>query len=170
MLAAGLDAEIAASNRLPSFSLTAKTGTSSEELHNILDFNYLVWSLIGNLTQPLFQQDRLKAEEMLNKIKHREAWFNHSKTLLTAFQEVENALSADKYQQRRVEALTRAANESQAAAKLALSRYEIGLSDIITLLDAQRRSYDRESARLTAIAKQIDNRILLHLALGGGYV
>ena len=169
MIAAGLDAEVAAKNRLPSFSLTVSGGTSSSELKNLLDWDFLIWSLLGDLTQPLFQQEKLKAEEMLEKIEHREALINHAQTIMTAFREVENALDADHYQRLRVESLTRAANESHSAAVLALYRYQNGLTDILTLLDAKQRAYTHESKRLQAVADHIDNRITLHLALGGAF-
>ena len=169
MVAAGLDAEVAAKNRLPSFSLTASGGTSSSELKNLLDWDFLIWSLLGDLTQPLFQQERLKAEEMLERIEHREALINHAQIIRTAFREVEDALDADHYQRLRVESLTRAANESHSAAVLALYRYQNGLTDILTLLDAKQRAYTHESKRLRAVADHINNRITLHLALGGSF-
>ncbi len=169
LVAAGLDAEVASRNRLPSFSLTAKGGTSSLELHNLLDWDYLIWSLLGDLTQPLFQQEKLKAEEMLEKIDHQEAWVDHAQTILVAFREVEDALAADHYHQLRVAALARAATESHHAAVLALSRYQNGLIDILALLDAKKRAYDHESTRLKAVAARIENRIALHLALGGPF-
>ncbi len=169
MVAAELDAEVAARNRLPSFSLTARGGTSSLELHSLLDWDYLIWSLLGNLTQPLFQQEKLKAEEMLEKIGHQEAWIAHAQTILIAFREVEDALAADHYHQLRVASLARATNESHQAAILALGRYQNGLIDILALLDAKQRAYDHESNRLQAVADRIDNRIVLHLALGGSF-
>ncbi len=169
LAAAGLDAEVASRNRLPSFSLTAKGGTSSLELHNLLDWDYLIWSLLGDLTQPLFQQEKLKAEEMLEKIDHQEAWIDHAQTILVAFREVEDALAADHYHQLRVASLARAATESHHAAVLALSRYQNGLIDILALLDAKKRAYDHESTRLKAVANRIENRIALHLALGGSF-
>ncbi|MBT3308177.1 MAG: efflux transporter outer membrane subunit [Gammaproteobacteria bacterium] len=167
--AAGLERTIAAKNRLPTLSLTAKGGTTSSELNNLLDWDYLFWNLLGNLTQPLFQQERLEAEEQLKQIAQQQAAVDYAETILQAFQEVENGLAADHYHQLRAAALERAAKESQQAATLALSRYQGGLVDILTLLDAQQRAYDRKSAHLQAIAARIDNRIQLHLALGGSY-
>ncbi len=167
--AAGLEADIATRNRLPSISLTAKGGTSSGDLHHLLDWNYLVWSLLGNLTQPLFQQEKLKTEASLKQLDQQQAMIEYAETVMNALQEVENGLDTDHSQKLRAEALARAANESQLAAKLALSSYRNGLVDILTLLDAQQRAYDRQSAHLSALAARIDNRVFLHLALGGDY-
>lgn len=167
--AAHLDTLAAGKDRLPSFSLTAKGGSSSSELNNLLDWDYLVWSLLGNLTQPLFQQDKLAAQEQIKQLAQQQSAIDYAETVLQAFREVENSLSADHLYKLRAEALARASHESRQAAALALAQYQGGIVDILTLLNAQQRAYDRQSAQLQAQAARIDNRIQLHLALGGDY-
>ncbi len=169
LAAAGLEASIATRNRLPTFSLTASGGSSSGDLRHLLDWNHLVWSLIGGLTQPLFQQQRLEAEQLLKKIDHEETLSHHIDTMLNSFHEVEHRLAADQLLRQRRTALQQAADAARHAAGLALSSYQGGLVDVLTLLDAQRRSYDRQSALIQAQVEQIENRIDLHLALGGDY-
>ncbi len=167
--AAALESSAADKNRLPSFSLTAKGGTSSSELNNLLDWDNLIWSLLGNLTQPLFQQDKLQAEAAIQALLQQQAAVNYAETVLGAFQEVENGLANDHFYRLRVEALERASESSRQASTLAMEQYQGGIIDILTLLDAQQRAYDRQSALLQAQANRVDNRIQLHLALGGGY-
>ena len=167
--AAALDTQVAAKNRLPKLSLTAKGGTSSSELNHLLDWDYLVWSLLGNLTQPLFQQEKLEAEERIQQLAQQQAAIDYAETVLQALQEVENSLAADHFYRLRAEALAQASDQSRQAAALALAQYQGGIVDILTLLDAQQRAYDRESALLGATASRIDNRVQLHLALGGDY-
>jgi outer membrane protein TolC len=163
------DTEVAAKRRLPSFSLTAQSGTSSSELKDLLDWDHLLWNLLGNLSQPLFQQDQLKAEERIKLINQKQAATDYAEIVFNAFHEVENHLTAEQFQQQRVHVLLQAAEESGKASDLALSRYQSGLIDILTLLDTQQRAYDQQSAHLNAIAKHIDNRIQLYLALGGSF-
>ncbi len=167
--AAHLDTVAAGKDRLPAFSLTATGGTSSSELNQLLDWDYLVWSLLGNLTQPLFQQDKLAAKERIQQLAQQQSTIDYAETVLQAFQEVENSLSADHFYKLQSEALARASQESKKAAELALAQYQGGIVGILTLLDAQQRAYDRQSALLNAQASRIDNRIQLHLALGGDY-
>ena len=57
----------------------------------------------------------------------------------------------------------------EAARTLAEDRYAKGLSDLITLLDAQRRAFDAESRLLSVRRLRLDARIDLHLALGGDF-
>ncbi|MBT3197845.1 MAG: efflux transporter outer membrane subunit, partial [Gammaproteobacteria bacterium] len=156
--AAALDREVAAKRRLPSFSLSAQAGTSSNHLRDLLDWDNLVWSLLGTLPQPLFQQEQLEAEELIQATAQQQAAIAYLESVLQAFREVENGLTADHFQQQRLHALADAADEASKAATLALSRYQNGLIDALTLLDTQQRAFDRESAHIQAMADHIDNR------------
>ena len=62
-----------------------------------------------------------------------------------------------------------AVEQSEAALRLAQSRYEAGLDDVITLLAAQRSAAQAESRLLEVRRLRLDARIDLHLALGGGF-
>ena len=53
--------------------------------------------------------------------------------------------------------------------KLARGRYEAGLEGITTLLEAQRRALEAESQLIAVRRTRLDNRVALHLALGGGF-
>ena len=167
--AAGLAQQIAQKNRLPSLSLTATAGTSSSELHQLLDWNYLVWNLLGSLTQPLFQQEQLAAEATIKTLAQQQAAIDYAEAIHQALLEVENGLSADHHLLQRQHALATAANEAEQAATLSLERYQQGLTDILTLLNAQQRTFDSQQAQLQASLAYLNNRVTLLLALGGPY-
>ncbi len=91
-------------------------------------------------------------------------------TALRAFQEVENAISAEQNLRQQAAAMGKVNLEYGEAEKLAMEQYEDGLVDILTVLDAQRR-YVQSQQQLMAIRNQIvQNRIDLVLALGGDFV
>jgi len=167
--AAGERLEEARKNRLPSVRLTASGGTASSQLRELLDWDNLVWSLLAGITQPLFQGSRLSAEQALAQADRREAWAAYAQTVLTAFREVETALAAEAHYVEQEAALRRASEEAGAAADLALARYSQGLTDIVTLLEAQRRAFNAESTRLRTARERLANRVALHLALGGDF-
>ena len=83
--------------------------------------------------------------------------------------EVENALDAEQQLAAMDEALGVAYEQSQAAAQIAKERYSRGLENIITLLEARRRSISAESQWWAARRRRLENRVNLHLALGGGF-
>lgn len=153
----------------PRLSLTGSAGTSSNELKDVLKEDFSVWSLIGNILQPIFQGGRLRAGVDLSKANMRQAWANYGGTLLRAFSEVEAALAAEGFLKRREENLTEAARQAEAAQGLADEQYREGLIDLTTLLETQRRALTAQSQLLSVRRERLGVRIDLHLALGGGF-
>ncbi|MBI1195515.1 MAG: efflux transporter outer membrane subunit [Gammaproteobacteria bacterium] len=156
-------------NLLPSIQLTTSAGVASSALSNLLDWNRLVWSILGSVTQPLFSGGQLTAERALAAADHRELWATYAQTVLTAFREVETALAAEQWYRDQKVALDVASTEADAAVKLAFEQYGQGLIDIVTLLETQRRAFTAESNRLRTIRQRLDNRVALYLALGGPF-
>ncbi|MGY8639947.1 MAG: efflux transporter outer membrane subunit [Verrucomicrobiales bacterium] len=164
--------EVAASRKalLPTFRITAGGGTSTtQDLSDLMDINNLVWNIGQNLAQPIFLAGKLKADIRLTEAERDEVAAQYADTALAAFREVETALAAEKYYVKQVAALEKAAMESDRAEELSLSQYEKGLVDIITLLESQRRAFDANSSLLTVRLLLLQNRIDLHLALGGDF-
>lgn len=154
---------------LPRISLSGSTGTSSNELQDIVDRDFSVWSLAANVLQPVFQGGRLLAGIDLADSNVREALEIYVKGALRAFGEVETALALEGFLARREEALARAVEQSRSARELAEDRYSRGLDGIITLLSAQRDAFRSESQLLQIQRLRLDARVDLHLALGGGF-
>lgn len=169
LLAAEFRSADAERNRFPRIVLTSNGGTASDELHDLLDLDFSVWSLAANLTQPLFQAGRLEAEREQAAAQVVETYNDYAQTVLTAFNEVEAALDATSYLDEQQTALEVAAREAAAAETLALDQYQRGLTEIITLLESQRRAFNAQSTLLTLINQRLQNRINLHLALGGDF-
>ncbi|MEM1440760.1 MAG: efflux transporter outer membrane subunit [Verrucomicrobiota bacterium] len=164
--------ELAASRKalLPALAITAGGGTSTtDEFGDIFDIQNLVWNIGSNLTRPLYEGGRLKAEIRLDDAEKDELVSTYAETALTAFQEVETALAAEGYLLGQVDALTEASIEAKRSEGLSLSQYEQGLVDIITLLDSQRRAFDAQSDLLAIKLALLQNRVDLYLALGGDF-
>ena len=153
----------------PRISLTGSGGTSSNELGDLLTGDFSVWSVVGNIVAPLFQGGRLRAQVDLAKSQSQQAMALYAQSVLQAYGEVEAALTAEGLLKQRQNALETAAEQALAARRLAEERYATGLADVITMLDAQRRAYDAESLLLGVRRQRLENRIDLHLALGGGF-
>jgi NodT family efflux transporter outer membrane factor (OMF) lipoprotein len=153
----------------PRFSLTAGTGTASGDLLSLVDNDLFVWNFVGNLIQPLFNNGRLKANVVRNQSVAQEALARYETRLLGAYREVESSLAADATLAGWEQALDDAVTQSAAAESLARERYRLGLTDIITVLSAERTRYESESQRLSLRRARLDNRVDLHIALGGGF-
>ncbi len=159
----------AATNRFPTFSLTARGGTESARFADLLDWDNLVWSLAAGIVQPLFNGGRLRAEQLLAQAKARETLANYASTVLRALREVQTTLAAESLLNARVALQEEAATMATRAAELSLANYRAGLIDINALLTAQRRAFAARSALLSTRLERLLNRVDLHLAIGGDF-
>jgi len=82
---------------------------------------------------------------------------------------VEDALGAEHWLERQEVGLAQARGEASQAARLARAQYQRGLIDGLELLTAERGRLDAEDRLLDVRRRRINNRIALHLALGGDF-
>lgn len=165
--AAGLRTAVAKRNRLPIFQLTGAAGTASDQLYQLFDWDYLVWNLAASLTQSLFDGGSKTAAQELAASQFEQQLADYAEVALAAFREVEAALAAEATLKQQGEALRFAVGETDAAKLLAEQRYQQGLEGIVTLLETQRRAFSARSNILRVERLRLENRIDLHLALGG---
>ncbi len=169
LTASGLRVRSAKKSLLPRISLTGSGGTRTDDFSNLLDGNFGVWNIVGNLVQPIFQGGRLRAQVRQNQAVEAEILSSYANIALRAFFEVETALVAERQLREQERHLREASNQAQAAASLARDRYRAGLTDLTTLLIAQRRAFDAESSWIDVRRAQLDARVDLVMALGGGF-
>jgi NodT family efflux transporter outer membrane factor (OMF) lipoprotein len=169
LAAGGARLDAALKNRLPGLTLSATGGLSSDALRRLLDLDSLLFSIAADLAAPLFRGGELDAERDLARARVREALADYAQSVLVALREVESALTAESILARQEAALETAARESRSAEALALERYRSGLVDIVTWLEARRRAFDARSSLLSVRNRRLQNRVTLHLALGGDF-
>lgn len=153
----------------PSFSLTASGGQSTDQLRNIFDSSFGVWSIAGQVTQPILQGGQLKSQLEARSAEEREALANLQQTVLDGFGEVEIALAADRFLAARVTAIDAAFEMAKDGAESARRDFALGTGDVLTLLASENRRIDLASQRLALRRLRLENRVNLHLALGGDY-
>lgn len=168
--AAEVRIDVARKAFLPRFSLTASGGTRSDRLEEVLDSNWSIWTLAGNVVGPLFQGRQLTSNLERAEARALEAVANFGQRVLVAFREVETALASEAFLATQLAAQREAASESIEAEALAWERYQSGLEDIIVVLETQRRAFEFQSTAIQVHLAQLTNRVNLHLALGGGFV
>lgn len=169
LLSAGYRSQSAEKALLPSFALTAGGSNSSDNFSDLLKFDNLFWNLVGNITQPIFQGGRLRYGAKAQAANFEAEKQVFGQTLLRAFKEVEDALSSDRALKEQLIHRQKAAENAIAAEKVALDQYSRGLIKISTLLESQRQSLSQQGQFLTVKRQRVNNRISLHLALGGDF-
>jgi len=153
----------------PRLSLTGSGGTLALQLADLLDGDFGVWTLAANLTQPLFQGGRLRAGVEQADATKDEALARYVSSVLQAYREVESALAAEAFLHDRVTALEEAVKQTSAAQHLSEQRYAQGVGDYLVVLESQTRAVTSKSDLLSVRRALLDNRVDLHLALGGGF-
>jgi len=166
IVAADRSLDVARGAFMPTIRLTASGGYASSDL---LPHGYDVFSLGGNIVQPLFQGGRLKAQAGAAASRRDQAAHAYKKAALNAFREVEDSLAAvDKINAQQV-ILTDQTTVLAEAYRLASNRYKAGYSPYLEQIDAQRTLL---AAQLNLIQTQADhlNAVVgLYQALGGGF-
>ena len=155
--------------RFPSLSLTASGGTTSEAIRDVLRSDAKVWAIGGSLTQPIFEGGRITGDIESAEAGEREDTAILRKTVLDAFGEVEQALVAETFLAERERASKQAAAISEDAATRAGEEYAAGTGDVLTLIEATQFQIDSASQHAAIRRKRLENRVDLHLALGGDF-
>ena len=161
--------QVARKELLPSISLTANTGTSTNALRSLLNGDFSVWGLVSNVVAPLWQGGRLRAQIDRAEAQAAEILATYVNTALVAYAEVETTLAAEAFLSGREQHLVTSVEQARAAERLADERYSAGLDAYITVLDSQRSAFQAEADLIAARRLRLDNRVDLYLALGGGF-
>jgi len=169
LAASGARVDAARAALYPRLALTSSTGTAADKISDLLKSDFGIWSVAGNLVQPLLQGGRLLAAVDLAKAEQRQALASYASAVLDAYGEVETFLAAEDTLRAQAAHLKMASEQSLAARDLADLRYLSGLDDYVTVLAAQRNALTAESSYIAVRNQRVQNRIDLYLALGGGF-
>lgn len=167
--AANLDIAAARAARFPRIQLTADGGTASTALSGLFGPGSFLLTLVGGLTAPIFQGGSLKAQQELTQARYAELMETYRAATLSAFRDVENALSGATQYRLQLAAAREARNQAREAYRLAELRFRAGTVDFLTVLDAQRSIISTDDAVVQAQLSQLSALIDLYKALGGGW-
>jgi outer membrane protein TolC len=151
----------------PALRLTGQVGFQSRSLPSLLDA--LVWSVVDNLTAPLFEGGRRRAELARSEAVVRERLDSFGHTVLRAMLEVHEALSAERSVTAELDALRLQAKHARLAFDEAKSRYLQGVSDYLVVLTTLQTHQRAERSLLQARRDLLTARVQLCRALGGGW-
>lgn len=157
----------AIADRLPALRLSAQSVYQATEPSEV--FNNWIWTLAGNIVQPVFEGGRLKAEVYRARAAKKERLIAYGKTVLNAFREVEDALAEERHQRTLIANLEDQIRLATATLDQARDRYVNGMSDYLPVLTALQVVQGKERDLLRARRGLISFRIRLYRALGGSW-
>ncbi|MBT8115480.1 MAG: TolC family protein [Arenicella sp.] len=162
-------AKAAYRDRFPSISFAGSIGDSRDSFNQLFENDNMITTLISGVTQPLFLAGALKSRQDQALYQAETAYASLLKTTLTAFEEVENSLSRESLLRERHRATAAAVEFAQNGLDLALDRYQSGIENYTTVLESQRRLFNSMASELNIRNALLQNRIDIHLALGGDF-
>ena len=160
---------VAIADFFPKFSLTGGVTWSNKLLDTWWTDASRSFSAGPAVTWPIFQGGAVLANVRLQEALKDQAYLTYRKTVLTAFQDVENALVALDREQRHRQLLAEAVAANRKAVELSLLLYTEGQTDFLSVLTAQRSLYSAEDALAQSERSLSVDCVALYKALGGGW-
>ncbi len=156
---------------LPSLRLTSSSGTSASSYKNLLDPGFLISSISASVSQSLFEAGASRADAHAALARNQAAIHDYRDTVLDAYREVESALASESSLKQQEFFLRKELQQAALAERQAERDYAEGVdgTDILDLLESQRRASNARSSLIDLQNQRIQNRINLYLALGGDF-
>ncbi|MDJ0837276.1 MAG: efflux transporter outer membrane subunit [Acidobacteriota bacterium] len=155
--------------KLPRFNLTGSVGTIDSALTDIINPGSPMWDIGAGIYAPLYQGGALQAGVEVAEANQRAALAAFGAAALNAFQEVENALANEKRLAEREKYLNTVVDENAEALRIIKAQYDVGRVELLNLLQVQARMLAARSQLIAIRGTRLDQRITLHLALGGSF-
>ncbi len=130
----------------------------------------IIWNIIGNIVQPIFQGGRIVNQRKARELKRDAAVENLAQKVLIAMKEIQDSLGKERELASQEKYLKNAVRESVKSRIYYENRYRNGLDTIQTLLIAQEEEMNIKSRLNDASAARVSNRIDLALSMGIGTI
>lgn len=165
--AADLSVTVAYKDMLPSISLSATLSDTANSPSSAL-FTSPVWSLLAQLTQPLYQGGKLKAAVEIAKLNTAQAYQDYRSTLLTAVNEVESTIGQEQVLTQQISNIQQALQSSRNNLSRYEQKYRTGLVELSDLIRVQETTFNLAAELDNLHYQHLINRVDLGLALGLG--
>jgi outer membrane protein, multidrug efflux system len=169
LVSANAQIGVAKAAYFPSISLTGTAGYESFALNNLFTHSQRVWNGAASISQPIFAGGALRAGMRLAEAEEQEMLLTYQQTIMNAFQEVSNSLTAyqkDREFREQQELLTAAAKDADRLSKIL---YQHGGASYLQVLISENNDL---SAELNLAQAQLNERLALvqlYNSLGGGW-
>jgi NodT family efflux transporter outer membrane factor (OMF) lipoprotein len=160
---------VAVANRLPNVTLTANVGSTALTVGELLSPGTGSWAIAGSVLQPIFHGGTLYQQEVAARATFEQASSQYRSTVVTAFQNVADSLSALRNDAVALQKAVAAENAANRSLTIARRRLELGDINYILVLNAQQTYFQALLSRVQAQANRFADTAALFQALGGGW-
>ena len=167
--AASAQIGVAVANRLPSFELTANAGSSALAMDQLFSSGTGIWSLGAAVAAPIFRAGQLLHQQRAAKAAYAQAAEQYRSTVLSAFRNVADTLTALEQDAEALKAAAGAANAAQVTLNLSRRQWQDGYAAYLPLLSAEQTYQQALINLVQAQANRYVDTAALFQALGGGW-
>ena len=160
---------VATADLYPKFKLSGSIGLEVLSLTNLFSAGSQIYSFGPSITWPIFKAGAIRQNIEVQSALQEQYLIAYEAAVLSALEEVENALVAYAEEQQRRQSLIEATQAAQKAVELAQYKYQTGLTDFSQLLDAQRSLLNFQDQLAQSEGTVSSNLVRLYKALGGGW-
>jgi NodT family efflux transporter outer membrane factor (OMF) lipoprotein len=160
---------VATANMLPQLTLQGSSGDQAALFRQVISSSASIWSIAGNLTQPIFEGGTLRAKRRAAIAAYDQAAAQYQQTVLNAFENVADSLTALENDALAVSAQFDAQEAAKASLDLIQRQYDAGAVGYVTLLAAQQSYQQARINYVQAVAHRYADTVALFQALGGGW-
>ena len=161
---------VAKAARYPNFQLLGSIGLESLSLDNLYSSGTRTAKAAASAAWTLFDFGRIRRNIEVQTALQEEALSYYEASVLTALEDVENALVAYSNEQTRRRSLVEAVQAGQSAFELARDQYVSGLVDFQTVLNMQQTLLSVQDQLAASDGEVTSDLIRLYKALGGGWI
>lgn len=160
---------VAVAQRFPAISLTGLLGVASSDISQ-LTANPAAFAFGGSLLGPLFEFGKNKRRVEIERRKTEQVLYEYERIVITAFQEVEDALVEISTLKDELQARQDHVDAAQNAQNLSGERYDKGVTSFLELIESQRQAFEAELSLSETTQKLFNGYVKLYKALGGGWL
>ncbi|MEA2770372.1 MAG: hypothetical protein QOD93_3334 [Acetobacteraceae bacterium] len=160
---------VAVASFYPDVTLNGAVNVESLRLSNLFSPTSAAFAVGPSISIPIFEGGRLRGVLALRESQQREAAISFQKTVLRAWKEVDDALTAYREAQRRRADVARSVAENQAALQAARQRYSEGAIDFLNVISTQAQLLQSENDLADSDTQIATYLVNLYRALGGGW-
>jgi NodT family efflux transporter outer membrane factor (OMF) lipoprotein len=160
---------IAVAAYYPTITLTPSIGVAGTMLSNLFNASNAVWAIGSSVSETVFDAGLRAAQVAQQRAIYEEDIATYRQTVLTAFQQVEDALAALRVLEREAVAENQTVRDAREAERLTLNQYLAGTVAYTSVIVAQATALTNEEAALTILQNRLTASVSLISALGGGW-
>jgi NodT family efflux transporter outer membrane factor (OMF) lipoprotein len=160
---------VSIANMLPQLTLSGQYGGSGSSLSHILSPDAIAWSVAASVSQKLLDGGSAFHSKEASVATYQQNLATYKGTVISAFQNVADALRAIQYDAKALQAQSVAEQSAKASLTMAQEQYKTGAVTYSTVLNALQTYQNAVISKVKAQAARYSDTVALYQALGGGW-